>query len=445
MSDMLGIGASGVRAYQSALNTTSENIANAGTAGYVRRTTQVREIASPSFADARLNGSGVAIDGVVRSGDAIRSAEVRNAGADLARSEASVTWLARIEGALTGNQLGERLTAFFNSAKAVAADPAAVAPRAAMLESAAALASAFSATGAALAGAAADLDTSADAAVDALNNLATSLAKVNGGIGRTMPGTSGHAAMLDERDRLLEAMSALTDIHVSVDSAGRAAVRAGGAAGPVLIDGTSAGIVTCVGNGEGALSFAVHRSGEIQTLVPAAGALAGTAEGAQRIAAARAELDLLATAFIDGANAVQASGQDLDGQEGMPLFTPGETPAQITVALHDPRGIAAALPGGGTRDNGNLAGFEALRSDAGFENRVTTLITSNASALSSRRSVAEAQATMRDNAVAVRDAGAAVNLDEEAVDLIRFQQAFQASGRVIQVARETLQAILDIR
>ncbi len=161
MSDMLGIGASGVRAYQSALNTTSENIANAGTAGYVRRTTQVREIASPAFADARLNGSGVAIDGIVRSGDAIRSAEVRNAGADLARSEASVTWLARIEGALTGDQLGERLTAFFNSAKAVAADPAAVAPRAAMLESAAALASAFSATGAALAGAAADLDTSA--------------------------------------------------------------------------------------------------------------------------------------------------------------------------------------------------------------------------------------------------------------------------------------------
>jgi len=38
-----------------------------------------------------------------------------------------------------------------------------------------------------------------------------------------------------------------------------------------------------------------------------------------------------------------------------------------------------------------------------------------------------------------------VNVDEEAVDLIRFQQAYQASTRVIQVARETLQSILDIR
>ncbi|RYD63006.1 MAG: hypothetical protein EOP58_12190, partial [Sphingomonadales bacterium] len=34
---------------------------------------------------------------------------------------------------------------------------------------------------------------------------------------------------------------------------------------------------------------------------------------------------------------------------------------------------------------------------------------------------------------------------EEAVDLIRFQQAYQASGRVIQVARDVLQSILDIR
>ena len=33
MSDLLSIGASGVRAYQTALNTVSENIANTGTAG----------------------------------------------------------------------------------------------------------------------------------------------------------------------------------------------------------------------------------------------------------------------------------------------------------------------------------------------------------------------------------------------------------------------------
>ena len=66
-------------------------------------------------------------------------------------------------------------------------------------------------------------------------------------------------------------------------------------------------------------------------------------------------------------------------------------------------------------------------------------------ALSARSTVAEAQSAMRDSAIAERSAAVGVNIDEEAVDLIRFQQAYQASTRVIQVARETLQSILDIR
>jgi flagellar hook-associated protein 1 FlgK len=36
-------------------------------------------------------------------------------------------------------------------------------------------------------------------------------------------------------------------------------------------------------------------------------------------------------------------------------------------------------------------------------------------------------------------------MDSEAVELMRFQQAYSASSRVIQVARDTLQTILDIR
>ena len=68
----------------------------------------------------------------------------------------------------------------------------------------------------------------------------------------------------------------------------------------------------------------------------------------------------------------------------------------------------------------------------------------NAAALQQRRVVADAQGAIRDNAAAARDAVSGVDLDTEAVDLIRFQQAYQASSRVIQVARETFQSILAI-
>ncbi|HEY0622874.1 flagellar hook-associated protein FlgK [Sphingomonas sp.] len=444
MTDMLSIGASGVRAYQTALTTTSENIANAGTAGYSRRVANTREVAAPSDGSNRvLNGLGVTVSGITRTGSDLHNAEVRSAGSDLARSEAGVVWLQRIEGALTGNKLDERLTAFFNAATALAADPSASAPRATMLQAAASLAGSFSATGAALDGALADLDRSADAMAGQLNTLTASLAKVNSALGRTAQGTSAQAALLDERDRLLDSMSALTDVSVSFDAAGRASVKAGGS-GPLLVQGDQAAVATYARGPGGATSFAVYGIDGSHALTPGGGALAGIAEGAARIADARDALDRIAVDLASGVNTVQAGGHDLDGNAGAAMFS-ATGASDFKLVLDDPRGIAAAAPGGGERSNGNLTALAALRTSGRFEGSLTTLTTDNASALSARRSVAEVQSTIRANAAATRDSVAGVNVDEEAVDLIRFQQAYQASSRVIQVARETLDAIFNIR
>lgn len=444
MSDMLSIGASGIRAYQTALTTTSENIANAGTAGYTRRVAGVREVAAPTDGNnTTVNGLGVTVSGIARAASDIRSADVRAAGADLARSEAGAVWLDRIEGALTGNKLGERMTAFFNAATALASDPSASAPRATMLQAASTLANGFAATGAALDGALADLDVTADAAAGQLNTLSAGLAKVNAGLGRVSAGTSSQAALLDERDRLLESMSALTDVAVQFDAAGRASVKAG-AGGPLLVHGDQAAVATYARGTGGSLSFAVYGIEGQKPLTPSGGALAGIAEGASRIADARDQLDNVASAVIDGVNAVQSGGADLDGKAGAAMFS-GDGAASMKLTLGDPRGIAAATPGAGARDNGNLAALATLRKDGGFERELTTLTTGNASALASRRAVAQVQTTIRQNAVAARDAEAGVNIDEEAVDLIRFQQAYQASSRVIQVARETLDTLFNIR
>lgn len=444
MTDMLSIGASGIRAYQTALTTTSENIANAGTAGYSRRVTGTREVAAPSDGSNRvLNGLGVTVSGITRSASDLRAAEVRSAGSDLARSEAGVVWLNRIEGALTGNKLDERLTAFFNSATALAANPSASAPRATMLQAAASLADSFAATGAALDGALKDLDASADAMADQLNGFSASLAKVNSALGRVSPGTSSQAALLDERDRLLESMSALTDVSVSFDASGRATVKAGGS-GPLLVQGDQAAVATYARGPNGSVSFAVYGIDGSHALTPGGGAMAGVAEGAARVADARDALDRLARDLATGVNAVQAGGHNLDGTAGAAMFS-ATGASDFKLVLDDPRGVAAAAPGGGERNNGNLAALATLRKDGKFEGSLTSLTTDNASALAARRSVAEVQSTIRSNAAAARDSITGVNVDEEAVDLIRFQQAYQASSRVIQVARETLDAIFNIR
>ncbi|MFA5988129.1 MAG: flagellar hook-associated protein FlgK [Sphingomonas sp.] len=446
MSDILSIGASGVRAYQTALTTTSENIANAGATGYSRRTTNLSEVAAISGRAVRsLDGNGVTVKSINRLSDDLRTADVRAAGADLARTDTSITYLGQIETALSGNQLSSQLTSFFNAASAIAADPTATAARSAFLEQATAVANAFAGTGRALDQININLDVTADDGVRQLETLGNALAKLNSALGGAAPGSATQAQLFDQRDQLLEQLSALSDIAVTTDARGRASVKLGGVNGPLLVEGQNVSDITYVRAPTGAVSFAAHRDGATSAFTPGGGALAGIVDGAQRVASALQTLDQLATDFVDGVNTVQAGGRDLDGNAGAPLFAAAAVPTEFTVVLSNPRGVAAAAVGGGPRDNTNLDVLAALRTSAGFEGSLSALVADNAAALASRRTVSAAQTAIRDGAVVARDAISGVNLDSEAVDLLRFQQAYQASSRVIQVARETLQTILDIR
>jgi flagellar hook-associated protein FlgK len=57
----------------------------------------------------------------------------------------------------------------------------------------------------------------------------------------------------------------------------------------------------------------------------------------------------------------------------------------------------------------------------------------------------EALQVVYDQAVETRDSVSGVSLDTEAADLIRFQQAYQASAQVIQVASKLFDSILGLR
>ncbi len=52
---------------------------------------------------------------------------------------------------------------------------------------------------------------------------------------------------------------------------------------------------------------------------------------------------------------------------------------------------------------------------------------------------------LKDQAIEARDRVSGVSLDREAADLIRFQQAYQASAQVMQVATRLFDAVLQVR
>ena len=55
-----------------------------------------------------------------------------------------------------------------------------------------------------------------------------------------------------------------------------------------------------------------------------------------------------------------------------------------------------------------------------------------------------AQTSMLEQATAARDSVSGVNLDEEAANLVRYQQAYQASARVMSIAGTLFDEILAI-
>jgi flagellar hook-associated protein 1 FlgK len=447
MSDMLSIGASGVRAYQTALATVGENIANVNSTGYTRRAVTLNEVPGGSGSTNGYGaGNGVTLTGVNRSSDIYSATALRASTSDLSRTTKGAAWLDRIQGALTGNALTSRVTTFFGAAQSLAAEPDSTALRTSMLSAAGSAAIAFTATGQAFDQVDADIDTAGRQAAQGLTALGSSLGKINEGLSRAQPGSTTAAQLMDQRDTILSQMSDISDIDVKFDAIGRANVSLGGSMGPAFVAGTGTGVVSYARDDDGKIAFNVTVRGTTTQITPNGGTLGGLVDGAERVAAIRQELNAVASDFTAAVNGNQIAGKDQKGATGIALFTTGTSPTDMGISAAFTSGSQiAAGQGGGVRDASNLAALEATRTSKGYESSLTTLITGNATAYKQKNTIAEAQAAIRDGAATALSTSTGVNLDSEAVDLIRFQQAYAASSRVIQIARETMQTILDIR
>ena len=356
MADLLQIGASGVRAYQTALTAVGENIANTGTDGYSRRSVTLREVGTTGGATSnRLSpGAGVMIDGIARATDTYLTAGLRSATSDLQRSQSGAVWLSRIQDVMTGDKVSDQLTGFFTAARGAASDPTSSALRTNMLEAAKSAAFAFTATDKAFDATQADFDGQAREAAQSLSALAVSLTRVNDGLTRTQAGTATAAQLADQRDQLLSQMSALSDINVTTDELGRATVRIGDRVGPILASPDTLGSISYSRLTGGGISFTVASQGKLTQVVPAGGTLGGLVDGAERIAAMRDSFNTVAQDFANTMNTIQAKGQDANGATGQPMFTM-TSGGGMTVAVTDASKIAAAGIDKGPRNTDNLS------------------------------------------------------------------------------------------
>lgn len=442
MSGLLNIGRSALRGYSTAMETVSQNIANVENGDYVRRNVLMGDATITSSLNplysVQSGLSGVRINEVARSGDEFMEASVRLSGAALVRSETLTGWLGAIETGLdnAGEDIGKRLSDFYSRAEELAAVPFDDALRTTFINEINATAETFRRTSTNLDLAIDQIADRAGAELTGLNQTLADLSRTNLDLRRTQPGTQAHAGLLDTRDAALAVLSERLDVQVSLGDNGTATVRY---AGETIAAVGVAGQLSLVENADGSLLVQVNGQGG---KVPSDGMLAGMSRARTVATTDLAQLDQLAEDFAAQVNSWHANGRTDGGAAGQPLLTTGAGAAGLFSIPATAAQLAVA--GADGKPNGNLLGLADLRASGNIERNWTQIISVHSNlVIASRNEKSAAQALDR-NARSARDAVARVDLDRETADLIRLQQAYEAASRVIQVARETTQTILNI-
>lgn len=448
MSDLLSIGKSGVLAYQSALAGISENVVNANNDGFAKRQVTMKEqtsAAGPMFLyrnSAAFNG--VQAADVTRVWDQYAAQRAWSANSDNSQASTRSQWFGTVQDSLNDGDagVGVKLTAIFTTGSALAANPNDATLRQSLLYALQDAAGAINNTAASLTKVSGTVSNQARDAVGQVNDGLSALARINLALKTAPQGTSGRAALEDQRDAIIGTISGKIGVDITLDPYGSATVRMNDSGGPVLLDGSSTapaqlGLAIAT---NGTFSMSVTNDTTTSAVSPTSGLLAGYAEVANQIAGRRQQLDGLAANLGQQINDWNALGKDLNGNPGAALMS-GTDAASLTVSVTDTNLIAAA---DATTPNGNLLGMSSLRGATGVEATWRSIANDQALRVQSAQTQATSASSAKDSAYSDLDDVSGVDLDTEAADLMRFQQAYSASAKIIQTARETLQAVLDL-
>ncbi len=455
----LSIASRALFAAQQALDTVSHNIANANTPGYSRQESILQ--ATPPIDVPILShvqhagqlGTGVAVVTTQRLRDSFADSQWRREALGLGSAQVTRDTLTQIEGVYnepSDTGLQAMLSKFWAAWQDLSNDPSSAAQRSALRQQALALTQTFNHAYASLSKIDTDLNTQIQLQVQGVNGITQQIAALNTQISRVVATGNQPNDLLDQRDLLVDQLARTLPIDTSAGPNGVLNVYFQGHA---LVDGdhvTTLQALPNPGNGgnvdltfDGA-SFLTAASGQI-------GGLQSTRDGV--LAQQFTQLDNMAIALRDAVNAQHQQGTGLDGVSGRDFFA-GTGARDLTLSaavLASTDAIAAAGPGEGA---GGAANAQAI---AALQNTPITIGGSSAvlgdyygSATASLGVATQAASNDADNQQALvdtldrqRQAASGVSLDEETLQMIQYQRAYQAAARVITVIDETLDKLIN--
>ncbi|MCU1615818.1 MAG: flgK [Frankiales bacterium] len=459
---------SALSAAQRAMDVTGQNVANVNTDGYSRQRVELQSIGGTTtpaiWAVTNEVGSGVDSDKVIRIRDAFLEARAQNKHSDVGSLTVQDTALTQVQQAFQepgDNGIQAMMTnmwAGWGDVAKAATDPGA---RAQLLQRSQTLVAGLHSTMGSLDQQWAGSHDSVQTLLTDVNSTAQSIADLNQSILRADQANLPSNELQDKRDALVLHLSDQIGATATRMDDGTLNVVVGGSA---IVSGSNAIKLALAG-----ANSATDATTDPPTIVTVPGNAAvragGTAAGhlatmSSIIPTYQSQLNGIAQQLADQVNAVHEKGYDLNGDPGTAMFdngsgvTTGITAANISLAITDPKKVAAAVlsptdTGGPISADHDIAtklyqlrlglpqadGSYADGSDSIYRKMIVSLGVQSSST-ANNLTTANVIST---NVDASRESVSGVNLDEEMSNMLQFQHGYAAAGKVV----ATIQTMMD--
>ncbi|RLC03982.1 MAG: flagellar hook-associated protein FlgK [Deltaproteobacteria bacterium] len=453
IQNILGIGRTALLSQQKAIDITGRNIANADTEGYSRQRVTF------STLDGNYFTSGVAGVDIERVYDRYLENQLSSAIQTSGRWESQQDGLERVEiffDESSGTGLSERLNAFWNGWMDLANNPPGQVERSQLLARSREMVSLFNGLSGNLRQLQGDTNAAIQDAVESINRISGQLADLNGQIRQAELEGRDSNGMQDSRTQLLKGLSELIDVASYEKADGTLSVSI--ASGMSLVENTGFTQLDTTPGSDPFQDDIVWVDSQGNTTIITDQIIDGQLKGQLEVRDTiipdiMGRLDQLAGDIISEVNALHVNGVGLDGTQN-DFFTGSSAldMAVNTVILNDPGKIAAADPAEGLPGGNDvalaIAGLQAaLTMDGGestFGQYYSSLVSDIGSALQTANTSSLHQDDITASLAAYRESVSGVSLDEEMVNLIKYQNAFAAAAQLINVADEMMETVVNM-
>lgn len=448
---------------QKALDITANNIANVNTEGYSRQRLNMEQNEPVRYEGGTLSTGVRANRTIQRIYDRFLAAQMSEAASNEGRWAAQGETLEKAElmfDDASGYGLNGAMSEFWNSWGALVNKPSGYTEREELLNNAENMTLVFNKLSRDLTQVQSDSDTSITGTVDDINTLTSEIAGLNLKIAEVEAG-SVHSAneFRDQRDMKLKELSGMIDANSFEDADGYLTIVT--ANGHTLVDRTRSWDLTTGTNADGFQDvFWESSSGSLDNITGdiSTGKLKGWIDARDSIIPDyQNRLDDMAVSMANAVNDQHNLGIDLNGNAGLDFFSPCTGAADITVnsviasdtdliaaALNDPP-VVESPPDGSSNaiamaeiKNGLLMSGGSATIDDFYNGLV-----SDVGRFVSQANVNEDHQAMVSLQLATyREEVSGVSMDEEMVNMVQFQSAYNAAAKLVNTVDEMLEAIL---